>query len=107
MSSLDDPDLVEEQAVLDQAHRCLEAMRTKTDRMIGIAESAATETDSEAARYHLRKRAASFDGKAPLCFGRLDTDDDETFRVGRSHVEDDEGAPVVVDWRAPVSAPFY
>src|SRR5690606_8751999 len=84
-----------------------EAMRARTERMIGIAESAATETDSEAARYHLRKRAASFDGRAPLCFGRLDTEDDEVFRVGRRHVEDDDGNPVVVDWRAPVSAPFY
>jgi DNA helicase IV len=54
-----------------------------------------------------RRRAASFDGRAPLCFGRIDTDDGERFHVGRRHVEDEQGDPVVVDWRAPVSAPFY
>src|SRR5690606_37186587 len=57
--------------------------------------------------YLIRRLADAFDGRAPLCFGRLDTDDDETFHVGRRHVEDDLGDPVVVDWRAPVSAPFY
>ena len=102
-----DAALAEEQRHLDHAHACLETMRTHTEAMIAIAEGGATETDSEAARYHLRKRAASFDGRAPLCFGRLDTDDDETFHVGRRHVEDADGDPVVVDWRAPVSAPFY
>ena len=102
-----DPALAEEQAHLDRAHECLDAMRAHTEDMIRIAEGGATETDSEAARYHLRKRAASFAGRAPLCFGRLDTDDDETFHVGRRHVEDAQGDPVVVDWRAPVSAPFY
>ncbi len=102
-----DEALAAEQRHLDHAHECLEAMRTHTAAMIAIAEGGATETDSEAARYHLRKRAASFDGRAPLCFGRLDTEDDETFHVGRRHVEDAAGDPVVVDWRAPVSAPFY
>lgn len=101
------PDLAAEQAHLDRAHAHLESMRRRTERMIAIAEGGATETDSEAARYHLRKRAASFDGRAPLCFGRLDTDDGDTFHVGRRHVEDEAGDPVVVDWRAPVSAPFY
>lgn len=102
-----DPDLLAEQSHLDQAYEHLEAMRQRTERMIAVAEGGATETDSEAARYHLRRRAASFDGRAPLCFGRLDTDEDETFHVGRRHVEDDQGDPVVVDWRAPISAPFY
>ena len=27
--------------------------------------------------------------------------------VGRRHVRDDDGTPLVVDWRAPVSMPFY
>jgi DNA helicase IV len=92
---------------LDHAYRCLEAMRSTTERLIRTAEGGANATDTEAANYHLHKRVASFDGRAPLCFGRLDTDDDETFRVGRRHVEDATGEPVVVDWRAPVSAPFY
>jgi DNA helicase IV len=43
----------------------------------------------------------------PLFFGRLDYEAGEHFHVGRRHVHDAEGTPVVVDWRAPVSRPFY
>jgi DNA helicase IV len=46
----------------------------------------------------------------PLFFGRLDyepgTDPDRVY-VGRRHVRDDDGNPLIVDWRAPVSTPFY
>src|SRR5215467_4063140 len=31
----------------------------------------------------------------------------ESFHVGRRHVHDQQGHPVVIDWRAPVSRPFY
>ncbi len=31
----------------------------------------------------------------------------EHFHVGRRHVHDQHGTPVVIDWRAPVSRPFY
>jgi len=53
---------------------------------------------------------------APLFFGRLDyserarQDEDfagADFHIGRRHVHDQEGTPVVLDWRAPVSRPFY
>jgi DNA helicase IV len=44
---------------------------------------------------------------APLFFGRLFFASDEDFHIGRRHVHDDEGSPVVLDWRAPVSRPFY
>jgi DNA helicase IV len=61
----------------------------------------------------------------PLFFGRLDyrpgaltmaaeevpqsadMPDSEHFHVGRRHVHDQQGTPVVIDWRAPVSRPFY
>jgi DNA helicase IV len=35
-------------------------------------------------------------------FGRIDQ-----WYIGRRHIEDEHHDPVVVDWRAPVSAPFY
>jgi DNA helicase IV len=53
---------------------------------------------------------------APLFFGRLDyselarKDEDfagADFHIGRRHVHDPDGTPVVLDWRAPVSRPFY
>jgi DNA helicase IV len=45
----------------------------------------------------------------PLFFGRLDyaRTPAEEFHIGRRHVHDTEGHPVVIDWRAPVSRPFY
>ena len=49
---------------------------------------------------------------APLFFGRLDyaaggSFDGTAFHIGRRHVHDPDGTPAVIDWRAPVSRPFY
>jgi DNA helicase IV len=47
----------------------------------------------------------------PLFFGRLDylhtTQEGQRFYIGRRHVHDGDGDPMVIDWRAPVSQPFY
>lgn len=54
----------------------------------------------------------------PLFFGRLDYlhaiseelaegGSGESFYIGRRHVHDAAGDPMVIDWRAPVSQPFY
>ncbi len=43
----------------------------------------------------------------PLLFGRIDERAGPSWHIGRRHVEDAEGDPVVVDWRAPVAVPFY
>jgi DNA helicase IV len=42
----------------------------------------------------------------PLFFGRL-TMTDEDHHIGRRHVTDDVGEPLVLDWRAPLSRSFY
>ncbi|MFI5624851.1 HelD family protein [Nocardioides sp. NPDC051685] len=50
------------------------------------------------------------DPEVPLFFGRIDRTPAvgaETFHVGRRHITDSAGDPMVVDWRAPVSVPFY
>jgi hypothetical protein len=60
-----------------------------------------------------RMQALKDDAQVPLFFGRLDYDDQhpdargERFYVGRRHVTDEAGDPMVVDWRAPISLPFY
>lgn len=45
----------------------------------------------------------------PLFFGRLDyqpgAGDFEWFHIGRRQVRDQDGQPLVIDWRAPVSIP--
>ncbi|NWF27832.1 AAA family ATPase [Streptomyces sp. PKU-EA00015] len=47
----------------------------------------------------------------PLFFGRLDylhtAQEGQRFYIGRRHVHDAVGDPMVIDWRAPVSQPFY
>ncbi|MGH9211149.1 MAG: HelD family protein [Acidimicrobiales bacterium] len=102
------PDLSDEQAYLDEAYRHLEAMRQKADRLADIAESAAQAVDSAAAQWHLERRRDSLSTDVDgLAFGRLDEVAGPTWYVGRRHVEDDRGDPVVVDWRADVSTPFY
>src|SRR5580704_8341021 len=47
------------------------------------------------------------DSPRPLLFGRIDEEAGPSWHIGRRHVEDQRGDPVVVDWRAPVSVPFY
>ncbi len=102
------PDLAEEAAVLSHAYRCLAAMRARTEAAASIAESAAQAVDSAIAQAHLRHRLRTLDVDVPgLSFGRLDDERGGTWYVGRRHVEDDRGEPVVVDWRAGVSTPFY
>ena len=60
---------------------------------------------------HRRAEALSDLPDTPLFFGRLDYAAGEyagdRFHVGRLHVHDPAGTPVVIDWRAPVSRPFY
>jgi DNA helicase IV len=102
------PDLEAEQAYLDRAYEHLSRMRARTRSAASITESAAQAVDSAIARAHLERRLRSLDTEVDgLSFGRLDAEDGDTWYVGRRHVEDERGDPVVVDWRAPVSTPFY
>ena len=90
------------------AYACLTAMRDRTAAAVAVADNAAQEVDAAIAKAHLSHRLRSLSPDVPgLSFGRLDDEDGDTWYVGRRHVEDDRGDPVVVDWRAPVSTPFY
>ncbi|MEZ5228074.1 MAG: hypothetical protein R2710_15800 [Acidimicrobiales bacterium] len=112
-----DPLIASEQLVIDHAYACLDAMllraraaREVTDRAVRDENTA----DARIAQWHLRKREAELSaGSGPLSFGRIDEEPvrvgspGDHWYIGRRHVEDAGGDPVVVDWRAPVSAPFY
>ena len=59
-----------------------------------------------------RLAALEDDPTVPLFFGRLDyvaghPEAGRPFYIGRRHVSDETGDPMVVDWRAPISLPFY
>src|SRR4051812_22291788 len=58
-----------------------------------------------------RLRALAADPHVPAFFGRTDSaaadGGGESFHIGRRHVRDAAGDPVVIDWRAPMSRSFY
>jgi DNA helicase IV len=103
-------DLDAEQRLIDHAYVALAAMAERAEIALKTAQRDAQLTDAidfGAIQAVLRNRVAAFaDSKAPLTFGRID-EGVERFYIGRRHVEDAHGEPLVVDWRAGVSAPFY
>jgi DNA helicase IV len=109
------PDHEAEQAHLRRARRALEAMVERSARAVEFADQRVRDEDSadaHIARGLMADRRAAVDvGAVALCFGRIDEDpaiaDGDRWYVGRRHVEDAEGEPLIVDWRAPVAVPFY
>ena len=104
------------QAYLDGAYAALGAMRERTERVLAQAQADAHLTDaydSALIQHRLSERlAAVAESKSPLTFGRIGeaiygSADPMTHYIGRRHVEDANGDPVVIDWRAPLAAPFY
>lgn len=101
------PDLDTEAAYLDAAADALAAMADRTTAAVAATEHAANEADAVVAEWHLRRRLSEMRTDGGLvAFGRID-EARERWYVGRRHIEDEAGEPLVVDWRAPVSIPFY
>jgi DNA helicase IV len=106
-----DAELVAERKMLEHARRCLAAMRRRTG---SLRAAGADPYAVESVEWLLRQRVASLadDERTGLFFGRLDYDasadpPEARFYVGRRHVSDAEGDPVVIDWRAGLAHPFY
>jgi DNA helicase IV len=110
----EDPVIRAERAHLITSREYLRQMR---ENVLAINPMAGDRVSLEYLKADLYRRAESLKDlpDAPLFFGRLDYGDldDDTefagskFHIGRRHVHDPEGTPVVIDWRAPVSRPFY
>jgi DNA helicase IV len=102
----EDPELRAEQDYLDRAHHSLSAMRARAEGLLHDLRSAGQpDPDYQAALVH--RVAVLGESARPLLFGRIDESAGPSWHIGRRHVEDELGDPVVVDWRAPVSMPFY
>jgi DNA helicase IV len=101
-----DADLEAEQAYLHYAYDCLDAMR-RTVRGLMTTDVAANAAAHEALMEMFATRLVDLESDQALCFGRIDRTDGDRYYIGRRHVRDEEGDPVVVDWRAPVSEAFY
>jgi len=93
--------------LLDERER-LAFARSSRDRMIARLEAvdpdgAADEITKEYIEVTVAEALDDLRGPgAGEFFGRIDE-----WYIGRRHIEDDRHDPVVVDWRAPIAAPFY
>jgi len=107
-----DPILTTERAHLTTSREALAAMRAKTGSL-EIASADPLNTEFLKAALWRRMKELEDDPDVPLFFGRLDYEQRgqeepaETFHIGRRHVNDSAGEPLVVDWRADISTPFY
>ena len=112
-SQYPDPVLDTERRHLDIARTALAAMRARAESL--DTKASAGDWVSELylkSTIGIRIEQLADSPSTPLFFGRLDYQsssehDGESFHVGRRHVADDDGNALVVDWRAPVSVPFY
>lgn len=106
-----DPVLQAEREHLRRSRADLQAMREHTLSLTAQGGDHVSTEYLKAALYR-RAKALEDDPSLPLFFGRVDRvepEDEtaETFHIGRRHVMDGNGDPMVVDWRADVSRAFY
>ncbi|QDO87693.1 AAA family ATPase [Ornithinimicrobium ciconiae] len=105
-----DSELAREQDYLISARAEMARMREHT---LGLQAQAGDKIAGEHLAHTLWRRAQSLvdDPGGTLFFGRIDTlsrqHGTERHYIGRRHISDADGEPVVVDWRADVSTPFY
>lgn len=101
-----DTELDLERAHLAESRRQLTRMRERTAALDSATAGDWVSREVLESAFALRIKQLADDPTVPLFFGRLDQAG-EVFHVGRRHVSDPGGEPMVVDWRAPVSLPFY
>ncbi|MEU9452144.1 ATP-binding domain-containing protein [Streptomyces sp. NPDC048277] len=114
-----DNPLSRERSHLAESRAALRAMREDAESL-DIRDVTANWVNAEvlARQIDERIKALADLSDTPLFFGRLDylhapgADQaegayGERFYIGRRHVHDHDGDPMVIDWRAPVSQPFY
>ncbi|MER7623551.1 UvrD-helicase domain-containing protein [Streptomyces sp. NPDC126503] len=108
---LSDP-LARERAHLAASRAALRAMREDVEAL-DIKDVTANWVNSLVLGRQIEERIKALADLAdtPLFFGRLDylrtAQEGQRFYIGRRHVHDADGEPMVIDWRAPVSQPFY
>ncbi len=86
--------------------------QARTDRaslLKARAESPGETHERENAAERLTKEIGRLEGaEQGLIFGRIDRTDGLTLRIGRIGLQrDKDDVPLLVDWRAPASRPFY
>jgi DNA helicase IV len=102
------PDVAEEQRYIDEAYQHAQRMRDRAEQLAADDSLASEEFDAAVLRTIFQERARALAGAldGPLCFGRIDAPEERHY-IGRTHVEDTAGRPLVIDWRARAAVPFY
>lgn len=104
----DAPELAKEREFLAEARTQLGRMRDRVAALDGRYAGDPISADALEAALARRMEQLTDDPEIPLFFGRITIGEStEIFHIGRRHVSDADGEPMVVDWRAPVSTPFY
>jgi DNA helicase IV len=113
----EDPALAAERAYLLQARAALRRMHADVVNLdtplIGGEDNDERFTNEAYQRDRWLRAQALVDlPDVPLFFGRLDyepgtVEESDRLYIGRRHVADDHGMPLVIDWRARLSIPFY
>jgi DNA helicase IV len=105
--------LARERIHLSESRVALQRMRQRTASLEAFGGDHVSTEHVKQALYR-RMKALEDDPTVPLFFGRLDYDarlgaeQDETLYMGRRHVTGEAGGePLVIDWRAGMSRPFY
>ncbi|MEN3309946.1 MAG: hypothetical protein V7603_6148 [Micromonosporaceae bacterium] len=105
-----DTDLKNEREHLTASRTALKRMREHAQHLFTTGGQVAGDAYSaETLGRTLSRRIAELadDPSTPLFFGRLDFRDGARYHIGRRHVTDERGEPMVLDWRAPLSRTFY
>ncbi|HET8914524.1 MAG TPA: AAA family ATPase [Propionibacteriaceae bacterium] len=105
--------LARERFHLSESRAALQRMRRHTASLEAFGGDHVSTEHLKQALYR-RMKALEDNPTVPLFFGRLDYDaslgaeQDETLYIGRRHVTGEAGGePLVIDWRAGMSRPFY
>ena len=106
--------VAEEQEFVDRAYSRLDQLRSqyreqrqKIDANHGVGNAQGW-TERDALATHFAELSSRLDNvEERLVFGRLDMKDHATHYIGRISLLDENSSPLLVDWRAPISAPFY
>lgn len=106
--------VAEEQDFVDRAYSRLDQLRSqyreqrqKIDANHGVGNAQGW-TERDALATHFAELSSRLDNvEERLVFGRLDMKDHATHYIGRISLLDEHASPLLVDWRAPISAPFY
>ena len=105
--------LTRERIHLSESRAALQRMRRHAASLEAFGGDHVSTEHLKQALYR-RMKALEDDPTVPLFFGRLDYDaslgaeQDERLYVGRRHVTGEAGGePLVIDWRAGMSRPFY